>query len=163
MDWCCAPPQHDTFLLLHEPPFTDVGHLSQVNVLPTILRTCFAGWHRLQHRRLRSRLGTNETSGIQAETMSLCEKSAQLPETATTPSWNPRIPWWGLAFPRRGMGPPQRSSKLSARWNSVCKRQSVLPKHSSSPQLQRRATPRLASPHAHEQSECLLPKAVPLS
>ena len=36
-------------------------------------------------------------------------------------------------------------------------------KQSTSPQLQRRATPRLASPHAPETSTCLLQKSVPLS
>ena len=89
MDWRCVPLQHDTFRRLRAPSFADMRHLFPMDVLPTILRTCTARWHRLPRRGRRSRLVTNETSGIQPETSRLCDKRSRLPETATTPVWNP--------------------------------------------------------------------------
>lgn len=88
MDWLCVPLQHDTFRRLHAPSFAYMRHLFPMDVLPTILRTCIARWHRLPRRGRRSRLVTNETSGIQPETSRLCDKRSRLPETATTPVWN---------------------------------------------------------------------------
>lgn len=89
MDWRCAPLQHDTFRRMHAPSFADKRRLFPMDVLLTVLRTCAARRHRLPRRGRRSRLVTNETSGIQAETTRLCDKRSRPPETATTPVWNP--------------------------------------------------------------------------